>query len=139
MKININLLALSLFWWCPVYLDVDTGTTYNIALHATIIEKLKNKLELPRYSQAIIYQRYIEMAVRKSHVEAMDLLRKYPRFDLIPNQASDIVRDFLHEAHILCDSIDDPSLPDFGEYLNQSMIQFAKDWCSKEGFEWYEE
>ncbi len=139
MKVNVQLLALSLFWWVPVYLDLDTGLTYNVATQTAEIEKLKNRRRLPLYSEAPIYQRYLELARDKAGIDFGDFFNRYPHFEFIPDQKPEHAKEFFQEAHVLCDSFDAPSLPDFDEYLHQFKLEFAKDWCKKEGYEWYED
>lgn len=54
MKHSIHLIAFSIFWQFPSYLDLDTGETYNATLDDAIIEKLEHKIRIPRYSRAPI-------------------------------------------------------------------------------------
>lgn len=101
MKVNVQLLALSLFWWVPVYLDLDTGLTYNVATQTAEIEKLKNRRRLPLYSEAPIYQRYLELARDKAGIDFGDFFNRYPHFEFIPDQKPEHAKEFF-KKHTFC-------------------------------------
>ena len=142
MKIEITWLALALFWYVPVVLDLDTGNAYNPHYDGEKIAQLKHKRLLPRYSKAPIYQEYLQTIHNRFGFPLGEWFYQYPKFELIPDHMPENVEDFFDIAHWLCESFDpsryDPSFPDFATYLDDCTLQFAKDWCKKEGYEWYD-
>lgn len=138
MKVDIKTIANSLFWWFPVYLDLDTGLTYNTRFHAEDIKRLKNKRRIPLYSRTPITQRYLEEARESLGIEIGEWFDEFPKFEFIPDYDPEEYRVFMEKAHSISESIYDPSFPGYYEYLHAYMIEFAKAWCKEEGYEWHE-
>ena len=149
MKYNICSIALSLFWWFPVVLDLDTGKTYTLYRTSVVleVEKLKSPKRIPHYSAAPIYRCYLELAQDLGIVDAGDLLERFPRFEFtgetgavgVPFGDSDEEKAFYRETDILFDSMwgDSRILP-LDDFLEEFKICAAKRWCAQEGIEWYD-
>ncbi len=86
LNIDFGLLTTCLFWHAhPVYVAPDEGRTYNAYLHAGKIKALENKIRLPHFSKAPIYQRYLELAQEVEGVDFSDFLSRFPHFDFVPD------------------------------------------------------
>ena len=133
------MIALCTIWWFPVYLDLDTGKTYNTKLNAEEIKKLEHKIRIPRYSRAIIQQRYLEMARELLGFKPGDWFDCYPKFDLIPDYEPDGLDEFYDKAHIAIESIPLDSFPSYNDYLETLSLKLAKDWCERNGLQWYDD
>lgn len=142
MKIKIHLLSLALFWHIPQVLDLDTGDIYTASLQDERIKQLKHSRLLPRYSTAKIYQQYLQIIHDRFGVPLEDWFYQYPKFEFDLSSIPENVGDFFAKAHVACEEFwpneYDPAFPDFGTYLDDCTLQFAKDWCEKEGYEWYD-
>ena len=152
MKYDIWSISISMFWHFPVVLDLDTGETHTVydAATAGAVEKLKNKKKIPHYSEAAIYQKYLETAQDVGAVDIGNLLERHPHFELVPEpdpktvgehyRESKEVVAFYREADPICDSLcaSDLILP-IEDFLEEFEVQFAKKWCTKEGIEWYDD
>ena len=142
MKIKIHLLSLALFWGYPQVLDLDTGHIYTSPLQDEEIKQLKHSRLLPHYSEAPIYQEYLQIIHDRFGVPLDDWFYKYPKFTLIPNDTPENLAEFFKKSHVICEEFwpneYDPSFSDFATYLDDCTLQFAKDWCEKEGYEWYD-
>jgi len=133
MKVNIGEIALALFWWFPVYLDLDTGCTFNIRHETDEIVKHKNARKLPLYSRVPIYQRFLLEKQQQGKIKLGEWFNKYPVFEILPDYEPEEYNVFMVEAQDTIESF----FPEYGSYLDEFMLQFAKDWCEKEGYEWY--
>ena len=140
MKVSLHHMSLCLFWWVQVYLDLDTGETYNAAHDSEEIASGRHRLlKIPRYNQAVIYQRYLEMARDQGELDVGDILERYPRFELAPDLQIDNAEAFFKEADDLCRTVNDSSTLEFADYHELFALQVARDWCTKEGLEWEED
>ena len=142
VKIKIHLLPSALFWGYPQILDLDTGQIYTSPLQDEEIKQLKRSRLLPHYSEAKIYQDYLQIIHDRFGVPLEDWFYQYPKFEFDLNSIPENFGEFFHKAHVVCEEFwpneYDPSFPDFGTYLSDCTLQFAKDWCEKEGYEWYD-
>ena len=139
MKYSIRLIALCTIWRVPVYLDLDTGETYNTKMNAEEIEKLEHKIKIPRYSRAVIQQHYLEMAREHLGFQPGEWFDRYPRFELIPEYEPEGLDEFYDKAHIAIESIPLDNFISYSEYLDELSLQLAKKWCDREGLEWYDD
>lgn len=138
MKYDIGLIAFCVIWYFPVYLDLDTGKTYNTKMYAAEVEKLEHKIRIPRYSEAAVQQRYLEMARERLGFQPGDWFDRYPKFELIPDYEPEGLDEFYDKAHIAIHSIPLDNFPSYSEYLEELSLQLAKEWCEEEGLEWYD-
>lgn len=160
MKIEISRLADFLFCWefHPLAINLDTGELYEIDLNAGELIGInketgkmyvvKYNLEgesprlrvLPRFSDVPIYQSYLAMAKEQLEVRFGSWFDEAPVFEFGSDCQVREKEMFMNEAHYMVfDFTDNPTFPNFCDYLKERQIQFAKEWCKKEGYEWYEE
>lgn len=151
MKYDICLIAESMFWWFPVILDLDTGKTYTIhsALAAAEVDQLKAIQRIPHYSEAPVYQKYLEVASNMGVIDTGTLFERYPIFEFTPFpdpepvgahycDSAEVVA-FYKEAANLCDAMPVHSgILDLSDFLEEYEIQFAKEWCKQAGLKWYD-
>ena len=81
MKIKIHLLSSALFWGYPQILDLDTGQIYTSPLQDEKIKQLKRSRLLPHYSEAKIYQDYLQIIHDRFGVPLEDWFYQYPKFE----------------------------------------------------------
>ena len=103
MKIKIHLLSLALFWGYPHVLDLDTGHIYTSPLQDEEIKQLKHSRLLPHYSEAPIYQEYLQIIHDRFGVPLDDWFYKYPKFTLIPNDTPENLAEFFKKSHVICE------------------------------------
>ncbi len=159
MKIEISELADFLLRWggLPAALDLDTGELYEIDLEAGELIGTDNKTgklyavkygldkelshlrKLPIFSPTPIYQSYLTMAQEKLGIQFGSWFDKAPHFEFRTDCQFQEDDEFMEEAHHMVFSFSDSAIPHFYDYLTEHKIQFAKEWCEKEGYEWYEE
>ncbi|MBQ8508193.1 MAG: hypothetical protein IJ466_12295 [Clostridia bacterium] len=155
MKVNVRDIAARLFFQTPVVLDLDTGNTYIPVLQhdRKIVENLDSTRILPCFSSAPIFQAYVTKVMEELKIVPWEGCEKYPVFELIPDFHTDEQEEFIKKADHFCSGFDyalcnereksipkyDPSFPVFLEFDKSFTLQFAKEWCKQEGYEWYEE
>ena len=81
VKIKIHLLSSALFWGYPQILDLDTGQIYTSPLQDEKIKQLKRSRLLPHYSEAKIYQDYLQIIHDRFGVPLEDWFYQYPKFE----------------------------------------------------------
>lgn len=151
MRYDICLIANSMFWWFPVVLDLDTGKTYTLYNDSVAdeVRRLRAPQKIPHYSEAPVYQKYLEIARSAGAIDAGDLFERYPAFEFTPLPDpkpvgehycdSEEVAAFYKEAEALCNSIQARSdLPALTDFLEEYEIGLAKEWCERTGLEWYD-
>jgi len=153
MKYEIGLIADALFFWTPQKIDLDTGMMYSVKYCSKEGNNILNVKYLPIFSRARIYQEYIKMLCTHLGIEDSLGLLDHPRFELVPmweqiregNLFYKKMRDFVTEISQMLERDRerteqryDPTFPLFWDYFKEYSIQFAKEWCNKEGIEWYE-
>lgn len=161
MKIEIADLANSLFWdgACPQGLDLDTGEVYDVDAANGQLVGMKRTIKynpaeefpririLPVVSDVPIYQSYLTMVREQLGIQIDGWFDNAPVFKFEEYDPTNPVskeryraeREFMEKAHGLTAGYFDPPVPHFGSYWTEHTIQFAKEWCEKEGYEWYEE
>lgn len=160
MKIEISELADVLFGagLLPSALDLDTGELYDVDSDAGELVGKKHTIKyntnekfprirmLPVILNVPIYQSYLVMAQEQLGVRFGSWFDEAPVFEFKafygPTSIDSLreEREFMKVAHHkVFDFPDDITLPYFIDYLTEHKIQFAKEWCEKEGYEWYEE
>lgn len=133
-------------------LDLDTGETIPVEIAPEEAAIIKHGLLIPTYSKAPICQDYLSLLECKLHIVDDRSLSVYPRFkyeqgfdDLECNFFIDKAIHFFEETDfMLLDDRNsenpkfDTSFPLFGEYYTNVSLQVAKDWCEKQGYEWFD-
>lgn len=153
MKIDINELWTALFFWTPQKIDLDTGAMYSTEFCSEEGNKIKNVKYLPIFSRAPVFQRYIVMLRDRLGITDDQGLLEQPELEFVPHWSSFKGIDVYYEQlYTFVSSVSemlendrhsatpkyDPTFPLMYEYLKQFCTEFAKDWCAKEGLEWFE-
>lgn len=156
-KVNIEQIQGALFWGCEQYYDLDAGHCYAV----TDIEKEENWRDLnlvriPLFSIAPICQRYFEFLMSERELEDKYALSAYPKFELGEQKdEKTIAEKYIVKARNFFDEVQSNDIwkceegisnpgwysgfPYYREFENHIARQFAKEWCKKQGYEWYEE
>lgn len=157
MKVNIKCIQGALFWGREQYYDLEAGQCY--AVEDIELEENWKELKLiriPVFSIAPICQRYFEFLMSERELEDKYNLSAYPKFELgerdgervLADEYIDKARNFFEEVQTVdewrCEnSIQNPGwysgFPDYYEFQDHIARQFAKEWCEKQGYAWYEE
>lgn len=155
MKINIWQLACSLFWpYQRKAIDLCSGAI--LSEWNSIQEKQNDENSIriiPFFTPALIRQSYLAKVKSCLRIDIGDL-DIYPQYEAIPMMdiSEDNSADFCYKAGHFCEKIDellladrqinspeyDSSFPLYEEYCKEFMLQFAKAWCKKEGYNWYQ-
>lgn len=157
MKLNIRHIQGALFWGCEQCYDPEAGHCYAVAdMEEEECRRNRKLIRIPLFSIAPICQRYFEFLMSKRELEDKYKLSAYPRFELgeragenaLAGEYIDRARTFFDEIQTLdawkCENgIPNPGwysgFPDYLEYQDHIARQFAKEWCEKQGYAWYEE
>lgn len=154
MKININELWAALFFWTPQKIDMYTGRIYSARSCTEESKRVTNAKYLPIFSRMPIYQQYIRMLRDRLGIVDDQGLLEYPELGFVPIWDSlkgtdeyfkkmyvfvDPVSEMLEDDRRSATPKYDTSFPLIHEYVRQFGTQFAKEWCDKEGIEWYED
>lgn len=156
MKVDIKQIQDALFWWCEQYYDLEAGHCYAVA----DIEEEENWWELkliqiPLFSIAPICQGYFEFLMSERNLKDRYDLSVYPKFELgEKNGDNKIAEEYIDKARTFFDEVQTedvwnfengisnpgwfPGFPIYAEYQEHIARQFAKEWCTKHGYEWYE-
>lgn len=154
MKINIRELAAKLFCKMEIALDLDTGELYIVQFHKDKVGRLKNFRILPNYSSAAMHQEYILMIRKQFGSDPWEGCDQYPQFSIVENRdETEEMKEYIHNSHAFCensiyartspvgvtaDGEKNFSYPNFFGFENKYKLNFAKEWCKKEGYAWYE-
>lgn len=156
MKVDIKSLQLALLNGGIHVLDLDTGMPISyqmIAEHRTC--KPKRFVRIPWESSVPVYQAYVKKVFAEipSLIDTYNLL-SYPEYEeAIASHAYFDEYEYIDKAHNFFENVVtgliysnrrngqmkiNPDFPTFDEYQSFYMLQYAKDWCSAEGYEWFE-
>lgn len=154
MKINIRELAAKLFCAMEIALDLDTGELYIVQLHRDEVGNLKNFRILPNYSTAAIHQNYNLLVKSRLGIIPWEGWDQYPKFPLVENcDETEEMKEYIHNSHPFCEvfyyykplaDVDDfeeadaHCFPTYEEFLRGYACKFARAWCDREGYEWYD-
>lgn len=156
MKVDINQIQGALFWWCEQFYDLEAGHCYAVA----DIEEEENwrdlkLIRIPLFSTAPICQRYFEFLMSERGLEDKYDLSAYPKFKLGELRGENkLAEAYIDKARHFFDAVQTVDVwraenrisnpgwysgfPAYLEYEAHVARRFAKDWCKKEGYEWYE-
>lgn len=154
MKVNLDYLQRSLFRGSTYYLDMHTGDTCSEYLIQEGLSVCPERFViLPKYSNAPIYQEYLNTIFSEYSIEDTLGFNKYPKFDILLKPTDERYIEFMDKAYyfivydlpvIIRDAphlTDEQkrSIPAFDDYSRAYRTCIAMDWCKKEGYEWIEE
>lgn len=153
MAVHIAAIGNAMFAGKAKFLDLKTGRIMSSWLvDAKIASVPQCPIPIPMYSKTLIYQKYLtklfdQVPFAKEFMfnyypELEEMIQWYPDCD--PYKYIDVAYHFAEEfdSQILYNRKHgtlpfDGSLQTFDEYSTEYKMCVAKEWCEKEGIEWY--
>lgn len=154
MKISIKKVRFALFRGSQYYLDLDTGEVVSAVLINDGIVELPNRyIKMPMYSNAPIYQQYLDKLFSEHLIDDPYGISNYPKFEVMAYDSVDDLRndrkaEYIDKAYYFINDLENneyisvgknSKIPNFNEYYTSYTQEIAKSWCQKEGLDLIED